>query len=232
MSTAPGQSESRGAEAMATRGRLEDRERSVMGWTWSRGCEEAKPSEDAQAPPVAAELSPTLGRRAGGGEDAESPAGTVNDCASRTALRREWLCARRSAGSTRCGCGRDPGPIAWASANSRRSDGLLGVARLALAVPEADGGGSREQMGQRGGHFERRLRRGPRLCADEQRRPAEESDRSGGPFRSAGGPGGQFFSGQSNTKLRMAGCDKVCGNKGGNLNKKKKIEKAACHFFG
>lgn len=44
----------------------------------------------------------------------------------------------------------------------------------------------------------------------------------GGPFRSAGGPGGQFFSGQSNTKLRMAGCDKVCGNEGGSLNKKKK----------
>lgn len=82
MSTAPGQ-----AEAMATRGRLEDRERSVMGWTWSRGCEEAKPSEDAQAPPVAAEPSPMLGRRAGGGEDAESPAGTVNNCASRMALR-------------------------------------------------------------------------------------------------------------------------------------------------
>lgn len=216
MSTAPGQSESRGAEAMATRGRLEDRERSVMGWTWSRGCEEAKPSEDAQAPPVAAEPSPTLGRRAGGGEDAESPAGTVNDCASRMALRA----ALRRFDPPRVR--RDPGPIAWASANGRRSDGLLGVARLALAVPEADGGGSREQMGQRGGHFERRLRRGPRLCADEQRRPAEESDRSGGPFRSAGGPGGQFFSGQSNTKLRMAGCDKVCGNKGGNLNKKKK----------
>lgn len=93
MSTAPGQSESRGAEAMATRGRLEDRERSVMGWTWSRGCEEAKPSEDAQAPPAVAEPSPTLGRRAGGGEDAESPAGTVNDCASRTTASRMALCA-------------------------------------------------------------------------------------------------------------------------------------------
>lgn len=46
-----------------------------------------KPSEDAQAPPAAAEPSPMLGRRAGGGEDAESPAGTVNDCASRMALR-------------------------------------------------------------------------------------------------------------------------------------------------
>lgn len=110
-----------------------------------RGCEEAKPSEDAQAPPAAAEPSPTLGRRAGGGEDAESPAGTVNDCASRTALRREWLCARRSAGSTRRGCGRDPVPSLGPAPTADVRTGCS--ASLALLSPSrrrtAGGAGSR-----------------------------------------------------------------------------------------
>lgn len=157
---------------MATRGRLEDRERSVMGWTWSRGCEEAKPSEDAQAPPVAAEPSPTLGRRAGGGEDAESPAGTVNDCASRMALRA----ALRRFDPPRVRAG----PRSHRSGQRQRQT-FRRAARCGSPCSRRPGGGRRGEQGADGSAW-RPLRAPPQTGTQAVRRRAAPTGRGERPL--------------------------------------------------
>lgn len=178
MSTAPGQSESRGAEAMATRGRLEDRERSVMGMDMEprlRGGKTQRGRAGASGGGRAVANAGTKGRRRGG---RRIPCGhrerlcVANGSASRMALRaalRRFDPPRVRAGPRSHRLGR------------RQRQTFRRAARCRSPCSRHPGGGRRGEQGADGSAW-RTLRAPPQTGTQAVRRRAAPTGRGERPL--------------------------------------------------